>query len=202
MKNLFRNYALPDIVSNWLQIAEVLYSLEDQLNYTKSFIMKNITEAEEMDGGKLFKVEHYPSIIYYSTLSIYRPRFKHSGFSSEKEHRIYLEEGEAENSSKYFEENASNSIYSNDELLLNISKHIYELAQSLQLLVDNKRYALFKNHIRSYYPMNLTEIWSDVLIPEIILGPKCFQNKKELKRFAKACGLYRTKIHISNVPLR
>lgn len=202
LKNLFTNYALPGIVTNWLQIAEVLYSREDQLNYAKSFIMKNITETEKMNGSKLLEVEHFPSSVYFTALSILRPRFKHYGFSSEKENRIYLEEGEAENTSKYFKEIAGTPIISDDELFLNISKHTYELAKSLQLLVNDKKYGLFKNHIRSYYSMNLTQIWSDVLIPEIILGPKCFQNKKELQHFAKSCSLERTKIQISKIPLR
>lgn len=202
LKKLFLNYALPDIVTNWLQTAEVLYTREDQLKYAKAFIIKNITESEKINDGKLLEVEHYPSSVYYSALSIFKPRFKHFGFSSEKEHRIYLEDGEAENTSKYFKENAEIPIISDKELFLNISKHIYELAKSLQILANDKKYGLFQNSVRSYYSMNLSEIWSSVLIPEIILGPKCFQNKRELQYFTKSCGLDRTNIQISKVPLR
>lgn len=200
--NLFLNYKLPDIVSSWLQIAEVLYTHEDQLKYTKSFLMKNIAESDKMNDGKLLEVEHYPSSVYYSALSILKPRFKHFGFSSEKEHRIYLEDGEAEKTSKHFKEIVENQIISNKKLFLNISKNIYELAKSLGILTSDKKYGLFKNSIRSYYSMNLSEIWSSVLIPEIILGSKCFQNKRELQSFTKSCGLDRTNIQISKVPLR
>ena len=39
-------------------------------------------------------------------------------------------------------------------------------------------------------------------IPEIILGPMCIQNRKELKYFLKANGLEGTKISVSSVPIR
>jgi len=50
--------------------------------------------------------------------------------------------------------------------------------------------------------MNLSEIWSETLIKEIIIGPKCFQNKKEFTDFIRASGLERTKVVVSKIPIR
>lgn len=50
--------------------------------------------------------------------------------------------------------------------------------------------------------MNLSEIWGEALIKEIIIGPKCFQNKNELTGFIRASGLDRTKVIVSKIPIR
>lgn len=200
--HLFSNYAIPDITANWLQTSEIVYSYKEHVEYAKESIMAKIQGIEEMADNNLALVEHIFTSIYYSTLTTLRPRFKHLGFSDEREHRVYLEEGEAEEVSQYFKHSAELVGTTNKELFSNINKHTYELAKSLQVLRINKKYGVFGDTIRSYYSMNLSEIWSDTLITEIILGPKCFQNKKELKSFLKSCDLYKTKIEISKIPLR
>jgi hypothetical protein len=50
--------------------------------------------------------------------------------------------------------------------------------------------------------MNLEHMWGDAFIPEVIIGPKCYQNKRELTSFLKANGLYGTKVRISEIPIR
>ncbi|WPC44276.1 DUF2971 domain-containing protein [Clostridium sp. JS66] len=202
IEHLFFNYSLPNITANWLQTSEILYSYKEQVECAKASIMAKIQGFEKMTDNNLTHVEHIFSSIYYSTLATLRPRFKHLGFSDEREHRVYLEEGEAEEVSQYYKRNAELVVATSKELFFNISKNTYELAKLLQVLKTNKKYGVFGDIIRSYYSMNLSEIWSDTLITEIILGPKCFQNKKELKSFLKSCGLYKTKIDVSKIPLR
>ena len=63
-------------------------------------------------------------------------------------------------------------------------------------------YDLSRYGIRSYIDLTLKEIWGSGLITEIILGPLCIQNKKELKKFINEFGLKGTKITVSNVPIR
>lgn len=202
IRHLFSNYALPDIVANWIQTSEILYSYKEQVDYAKASIMAKISGFEQITDNNLANVEHIFTSVYYATLATLKPRFKHLGFSAEGEHRVYLEEGEAEETSQYLKRNAELFVTKNKELFFNISKHTYELAKSLQVLTTDKKYGVFVDTIRSYYSMNLSEIWSDTLITEIILGPKCFQNKNELKSFLKSCDLYKTKIEVSKVPLR
>ncbi|WP_166959341.1 hypothetical protein [Yeosuana marina] len=131
-----------------------------------------------------------------------KPIFKHTGFSSEKEHRIYLMEGEAETAAKLMQDMINESNTDNHVLFKNISRNITNLATKLQVRKNDKLHGVFKDGIRSYYALDLKEIWNDSLIPEIILGPRCFQNKRELKSFMKQCNLNRTKIEVSQIPIR
>lgn len=82
--------------------------------------------------------------------------------------------------------------------LINMFKKLKEL----HLLHEDKKYTKFSDMIRGYYALNLEPIWSDTLIPEIVIGPKCFQSKEELKGFLKSNGLYQTDILISKIPIR
>jgi hypothetical protein len=197
IENLFDVYAIPDIISDWLQTTPIVYSNEDQIKYAKSSILAKI------DGMKgLSELEFAYSAIYYTTLAALKPRFKHKGFDSEKEQRIYLKEGEAEATAKLMKDMMRSSDPNNGVLFKNISDHIIELATKLNILKCDKRHGVFKDAIRSYYALNLEEIWRDTLIPEIVLGPKCYQNKKELESFINACELYRTKVSVSKIPIR
>ncbi|MHB9926019.1 DUF2971 domain-containing protein [Clostridium botulinum] len=199
IKHFFENYALPDIVANWLQSSKIYYSYKEQVEYAKSSIMSKLEGFNMITNSKYEEIDNIFSSIYYSTLAEIKPKFKHTGFSDENEFRIYLEEGKAEEESSFYKRNAD---HGNKELFLNLSKCILEAAESLEILKKNKKYYVFKDGIRSYYSMNLSEIWSDALIKEIIIGPKCFQNKKELTNFIRANDLYGTKVSISKIPIR
>lgn len=56
--------------------------------------------------------------------------------------------------------------------------------------------------IWGYKELCLDAVRGSGTIPEIILGPMCIQNQKELKHFLKANGLEGTKISVSSVPIR
>lgn len=199
--NLFWVNAIPNIVSDWLHPAPIIYSHEEQLKYAKSSIVAKINgSVKEFEEFK--RLEHIYSSIYYAALTTLKPIFKHTGFSSEKEHRIYLMEGEAETAAKLMKDMINESNTENHVLFKNISKNITNLAAKLKVSKNEKLHGVFKDGIRSYYSLHLKEIWSDSLIPEVVLGPKCFQNKKELKSFMKQCKLNRTKINVSQLPIR
>lgn len=132
------------------------------------------------------KVESIFSSVYYTTLVTLKPKFKHRGFSSEKEYRIYLEEGEAESTATYMKKMLPIEPGEDIELFETISKNILRLSKKLSICGKDKKYGLFGDNIRSYYNLDFSEIWSDVFIQEIVLGPKCFQNKNELKGFLKS----------------
>ena len=75
-----------------------------------------------------------------------------------------------------------------------------ELVDKLKIREEN--FMMTKNGIRSFRNLCLNEIWGSGVIPEIILGPMCVQNRKELERFLRCNGLGDTKISVSKVPLR
>lgn len=87
-----------------------------------------------------------------------------------------------------------------EELFNNIRRHFLELVDSLG--IENEDFSLTKLGIRGYHSLCFDEIWGSGVIPEIVLGPMCVQNKRELQRFLKQNGLEGTKITVSSVPIR
>ncbi|MGY5353562.1 DUF2971 domain-containing protein [Wenyingzhuangia sp. IMCC45467] len=186
---------------DWLQSIPIIYKYPEQIKSAKSSIISKLNRLSETHKD-FSKVEYLYSLIYYSTLQEIKPQYKHHGFESEKEYRIFLKEGEAEVSSKFMKSMIKNAPKKSKNLFKKLSENTIELADELNVLKSRKKYNTFKDGIRSYYSLNLSKLWSDVLIPEIVLGPKCFQNKKELKSFLKFCDLNKTKVTVSKVPLR
>lgn len=87
-----------------------------------------------------------------------------------------------------------------DTFYQNTRKNFLELVKLLNMREEN--FAITKTGIRGYRNLCLDEIWGSGVIPEIVLGPLCVQNKRELQKFLKHNGLEGTKVTISNVPLR
>lgn len=86
------------------------------------------------------------------------------------------------------------------ELYVNLIKHFNKFVSSLK--IENEKYYVSTRGIRCYKNLCLSDVWGEGTIPEIILGPMCSQSKEELKRFLKANGLGRTKVLVSDVPIR
>ena len=68
--------------------------------------------------------------------------------------------------------------------------------------IRQEKFAMTRTGIRGYRNMCLSEVWGSGVIPEIILGPMCIQNRQELNRFLHSNGLHNTKVSISKVPIR
>lgn len=71
-----------------------------------------------------------------------------------------------------------------------------------KLKINEINYNVFHNQIRAYQCISLESIWSSALIPQVILGPKCNQDREELERFLIANGLTSTQITKSTIPLK
>ena len=132
-------------------------------------------------------------------LTYYRAKnyVKNSSFSDEQEVRLLYNSRSLATIRKMIREIAS-------KISTDFYKEIREECENVvkSLGIEEKRYALFQNGIRSYHSVCLSEIWGDGLVPEIILGPMCRQDKKELRSFLNSYGLRGTKILESNVPIR
>lgn len=87
-----------------------------------------------------------------------------------------------------------------EELYQNLRKNFLALVHKLG--IEKEDFAMTKSGIRGYHKLCLDEIWGSGTIPEIVLGPMCVQNKRELQRFLKCNGLEGTKVTISSVPIR
>ena len=52
-----------------------------------------------------------------------------------------------------------------------------------------KKFYFSKGLIKSRYSIALNDVWGDDLIDEVVIGPLCNQDKRELKDFLASCGL-------------
>ena len=198
IKNFLNCFALPDIATSWIKFGKIIYEEKSQKEDLIELILAMINGFGKETN--LLEISNICNAIYYSALSQVKPLYKHTGFSDENEYRLILEEGQSEKLSDYL--GGLDVEESNRELFANISQHIKEAAEELSLCLKHKKHCVMGNYIRSYYAMHLNKIWGDALIPEIVLGPKCFQNKKEMMSFLKANGLPNTKVTISEIPIR
>lgn len=122
---------------------------------------------------------------------------KNASFVDEDEVRMYYQENTIKEHLKLLN-SMKNDIPK--ELYINTKKSYSEMVEKYNL---NKSDFYFSRYgIRSYIDLALEHIWGSGLITEIILGPLCVQNKKELKKFINDYGLKGTKISVSNVPIR
>lgn len=88
----------------------------------------------------------------------------------------------------------------NSELFKNVRKNFLEIIK--QYGIQENNFAMFQLSIRSYRKLCLNEIWGSGTIPEIVLGPRCLQDRIELKKFLKNNGLEGTKVSVSKIPIR
>lgn len=183
----------------WLTHERIVYSKKEQEELIMNLLYSKINSFGEL--AVLENLPHIYSIIYYSILDYITPLFKDEGFRDENEYRIVFQEKQGEDEAKYYKK-ISNQMGEKSELFKNLSNNMFKVLEELNLLCINKKYAKISDIIRGYYALNLEPVWSDTLIPEVVIGPKCFQNKQELKGFFKSNGLYRTDIEISKIPMR
>lgn len=204
---LFEDYGIPKMCSSWIYSNQIIYEEEKQIDHLQKSVLNEINgfyyqlrNKENTQSINITDIPHICNSIYYNTLAQSKPIFKDHGFSDEKEIRLVFEEGQAEEQAKYYSSIASEVEYTDS--FLKISKHLNQIIDELDLYKSNKQHGIIGDTIRSYYAMNLSKIWSDKLITEVIIGPRCFQNRKELKSFLKANGLNRTNVNISDIPIR
>lgn len=188
---------------------EILYNFAIQKEQFKVMFVSNILQIIKNILPLLSKKSAIMSdewhelgkSIYTNFLKTMRPVCKHEGFQDEKEHRLIFNETALKNDIKTYKD-----FYRRDKIghlvFKEISNNIECVSKILKLDPMNKKTDLVGNYIRSYYALYLGEIWSSELIPEIMIGPKCYQNPKELRLFLKMNGLKKTKVGISKIPIR
>ncbi|OJV61637.1 MAG: hypothetical protein BGO41_09340 [Clostridiales bacterium 38-18] len=196
IKHMLNFNGIPDEFCTWFRLNEVIYNNESQISMILNQMISNINSLYDIVGDKIYTDELYAFSIYYAVLSMTTPIFKDSGFSDEREMKYFFEESEPE---------AMINLLSQTEDIEGMSRFIENFRIFINdkgLSASNKKFGIFGTEIRSYYALNLEEIWNSILISEIILGPKCIQRKNELKEFLKSNGLTGTKIKVSKIPIR
>ncbi len=187
---------------NLFDIEETLYTEEALIqsirNKTFKYIdmlaksTKNLPQIDPLTiierGGFVYMAAVYQNIMKF---------VKNSSFIDEGEIRVYHETESISNTRKLIKSMAKDLDSSKE---INFEKMFDNLVSILG--IKEKQFMMSKNGIRSYHNLCLEKIWGSGLIPEIILGPACVQNRKELQWFLSKNGLGDTKVSVSSVPIR
>ena len=121
---------------------------------------------------------------------------KTSAFFDEDEFRIYFDPKTIEET-LHLIDGMKGEV--EETLYNNTRKNFMTLVDCLN--ISTERFALTRAGIRGYHELCLGKIWGSGVIPEIVLGPMCVQNKSELQHFLKANGLSGSKVSVSKVPI-
>ena len=182
-------------------ISETLYTQEKILRYIRNTTVGFVnTLAESKDGTQTDPVDIIDKSGFVFMIAIYQRVMKFAkdgSFVDEDEVRLYHEIESIKETlrlTKLIGEDLKDTVDIDfEQLFLNLVS---------DLKIEEEHFMMSKAGIRSYHDLCLEEIWGSGLIPEIILGPMCVQNRKELMRFLRSNGLGDTKVSVSKVPIR
>ena len=160
---------------------KVKYSETQKINFIKALI-KRKKNYDYKCPIQEFVINGLYYIFHYSTARVI---FKKPKFNIEKEYRLYHDPTYFDFMREILKDTKNlTEIKSKNELKYQIVR------DELKLLNNSKQYSLMRNGINSYLSFDLTLLGDEYtkIIKEIILGPKCPQNEKELKNFLNSYG--------------
>jgi len=179
-------------------IGHALYSKEDILQQIRrdllriSHLLDLNHHQNEVDTIKNPSINHLiPICLNVMDLA------KKEAYCDEDEFRIYYEPKRVHQILELIDDMKRDL---DDSIYIYLRKHYLEFVKSLN--IRDEKFAVTERGIRGYHELCLNEIWGNGVIPEVILGPMCVQNKKELRRFLDKNGLKGTQIIESSVPIR
>lgn len=185
----------PDITTSLIDSHKIVYNEKNQIELTQKIIKQEILFFQKLIRKDLLKSNYLDltfNTIYNSILRTITPIFKHYCFKDEEEYRIYYKDFQLEN------EIATLKDMTDTPKIKEYLDNLNDLMNHLNLNKSNRKISLIGDTIRSYYSLNLTEIWDNIFIPEITLGSRCNQSKKELQLFLADNGLSKTKIVVAD----
>lgn len=187
-----------DIVNNLCWKAYALYDEASRID----FIKKKMDLLCEVLSDKVVSVfsEVLTAEILNSLYSLLQICTKQACFADEKEARCVFQQANVP-MCKGLVEIVKNQLQAqNDKAYEQLKRNVNNAIKKIG--IENEGYYLSQYGIKSYRNLCFNEVWGSGVIPEVILGPLCRQNKDELKSFLESNGLYGVEISDSQVPLR
>lgn len=188
--------------SSLFDIGKALYTEEDIRHFISHETIRNMNFLLDVvsKGSKEKFIETTTKYGFAFIVGVCKNviRFaKNTSFIDEGEVRLYFDENSISDTIDLID---GLNNHGTDELCAELKANFEGLVEKLKLEQEN--FFLSKSGIRGYHSLCLDYIWGPGVIPEIILGPMCVQNRNELLRFLSENGLSGTKVCVSKVPLR
>ncbi len=173
---------------------ELIYTREDGILKIKNEIENYYNVLHK------FPKKHLESSLVVKINSLFSDislHFKNIFFKDETERRILFDEKTMLTRKEIL---FSAIEMGNKKALKEIKNEYLRLLENLD--IEKTYFEPIHGEIRSLHHLCLKDIWGSDLIPEIMLGPNCPQNKEELRAFLDANELNKTKITESEIPIR
>lgn len=186
----------------FFDIDKTIYSQSDREDTIKNIIKNSVSLYKKMYENKtpdeIVKIIQKNGYVWLAVVCLRIMKFaKNSSFIDEDEVRLYYNADTIKETLKLIDGIKG---HVNDELYSNTRKNFLDIANQFQ--IEENRFAMTRTGIRSYRNLCLDGIWGSGVIPEIVLGPMCVQDKRELQKFLRHNGLQGTKVTVSKVPIR
>ena len=199
---LYRRTSTSGFALGLFDLGQTLYtqqSIDNWIRYelNRGFLWLKQLNDSTLDKDRKKTIEQSAYIFMGAACRNVMKFAKTTAFSDEDEFRIYFDPNNINETLRLID---SGKGQIEEELYKNLRKNFLELVDSLK--IRDEDFAMTRSGIRGYHNLCLDEIWGSGVIPEIVLGPMCVQNKNELQRFLKSNGLEGTKVTISSVPIR
>lgn len=177
----------------------------DSVRYTdeeKSFFIESKIENININRSSACPIGIWTmeAIYFINNYNQAQMLFKKEPFYSEQEYRLFFDPTYYDFFHKIFTSFSSPQL---SELQEKAKKAYNYVTNTFQLTEGKKKFTLMRNGINSYIPFKLSFLGEQKreIIKEIILGPKCTQDPKELKAFLYHYG-YNVKVTKSQIEIR
>lgn len=188
---------IPFVAGGFVEINPIFYKAEERLDYLSKELHEKFTSPNNIIDFSDIPLELFCKDMGYTLISdCYRQMkyfVKNTSWEDEGEIRIA------------YEDTLIKDTFSKIMYLKKVYKNIQfpnfkELYKQSGLDIQNFR--LINNKIRSCRFLDINSIWNSGFITEVMLGPKCEQNKRDLELFLKDSGLDEVKISESRIKIR
>lgn len=199
---LYRRTESSGFALGLLDLGQALYTQENIDNWIKFEMQRGYKWLKHLHKSSLEKdfqktIRQSGHLFMCSACNNVMKFAKTTAFFDEDEFRVYFDP-KAIQETLLLIEGMDGQV--DEDLYKSVRKNFLSLVDCLK--ISDEGFALTRAGIRGYHNLCLDKIWGSGVVPEVILGPMCVQNKSELQRFLKANGLEGTKVSISNVPIR
>lgn len=188
---------IPFVAMRFVQVNSIIYTNEKRLDYLSKELnekIKNrnkIVEFPEINPDLFYKEMGYTLISdCYRQMKYF---VKNNYWEDESEVRLA------------YEDTVTKDTFSKMPHLQEVYKEIpFPNLDELfkQSGLDELNFKLINNKIRSCRFLDISSIWDKGIITEVMLGPKCEQNKRDLELFLKDSGLVDVKVSESSIKIR
>lgn len=188
---------IPFVAMRFVQVNSIIYTNEKRLDYLSKELNEKIKNRNKIVEFPEINPDLFYKEMGYTLISDCYRQMKYF-----VKNNYWEDEGEVRLA---YEDTVTKDTFSKMPHLQEVYKEIPfpnfdELFKQSGL--DELNFKLINNKIRSCRFLDISSIWDKGIITEVMLGPKCEQNKRDLELFLKDSGLVGAKVSESKIKIR